>query len=70
MEKNLNQEILDKLTKVCICKSITRAKIKTVIKEGAQTVEEVNEKTGSGTGGCCGRRCSYKIKELIEENKI
>jgi hypothetical protein len=27
MENNLNEAILDKITKVCVCKAISRAKI-------------------------------------------
>lgn len=45
MENNLNQQVLDKLTKVCICKAIPRSKIKDAIKAGAHTVEEVSKVT-------------------------
>lgn len=38
MEQELNDEIRDKLTKVCICKSIPRKTIKDAIKNGAQTI--------------------------------
>ena len=31
MDNNLNQSVLDKLTKTCTCKLITRAKIKEAI---------------------------------------
>ena len=43
MDKNLNEIILDKLTKTCTCKLITRAKIKEAIKNGASTLEEVKK---------------------------
>lgn len=66
MDNNLNEQILDKLTKVCLCKAISRATIKKAIENGAKTVEEVNKVTGSGSGGCGGRRCSVKIEELIK----
>lgn len=66
MENNVNEEVLDKLTKVCICKAINRATIKNSINNGANTVEKVMEITGAGTGGCKGCRCIPKIKELIE----
>lgn len=69
MENNKTEEIMDKLTKVCICKAISRAKIKQAIKNGAKTVEEVKIATGATTGGCGGRRCSYKIQELIDSAK-
>jgi bacterioferritin-associated ferredoxin len=67
MENNLNEEILDKLTKVCICKGISRATIKKAIANGAKNIEEVNKATGSGSGGCNGRRCSIKINELLKQ---
>ena len=38
MDNNLNEAILDKLTKTCTCKLITRAKIKEAIKNGASTL--------------------------------
>lgn len=69
MDNNLNEEILDKLTKVCICKAINRTTIKKAIAGGANTVEQVQKTTGAGSGGCGGRRCTPKILELIELNK-
>lgn len=69
MDNNISNEILDKLTKVCICKSITRARIKEAIKNGADTLEKVQKITGAGTGQCKGTRCSSKIVELINEYK-
>lgn len=67
MEQNLNQDILDKLTKVCLCKAISRATIKKAIENGARTVEEVKKITGAGSGGCGGKRCTPKIEELLKE---
>lgn len=66
MSDNVNQEILDKLTKVCICKAISRASIKKIIAGGAGTLEEVQQECGAGSGPCGGRRCTPKIKELLE----
>ena len=45
MSEELNQEILDKLTKVCICKAINRASIKKAIASGANTLEKVQRAT-------------------------
>ena len=56
----------DKLTKVCICRGISKFTIKEVIKEGASSVDEVREKTGATTGGCKGSRCRAKINEMIK----
>ena len=39
MDNNLNEAVLDKLTKTCRCRVITRAKIKEAIRNGASTFE-------------------------------
>ena len=74
MEQNINNEIMDKLTKVCLCKAISRATIKKAVQNGATTLEEVQKVTGAGTGGCKGNRCTPKIEELLkiqlEKNNI
>ena len=69
MEQNINPEILDKLTKVCLCKGISKATIKKSILNGAKTIEEVRKATGAGSGGCGGKRCTPKIEQLLEELK-
>jgi NAD(P)H-nitrite reductase large subunit len=69
MEQNLNQELLDKLTKVCICKGIPRSAIKAAIKNGASTFEAVQKATGAGSGSCGGKRCTPKILELLIQEK-
>jgi bacterioferritin-associated ferredoxin len=69
MDNNLNDTILDKLTKTCTCKLITRAKIKEAIKNGATSLEEVQKITGAGSGPCKGKNCSSRIKELLEQSK-
>lgn len=69
MEQNVNLEIMDKLTKVCLCKGIPRSKIKEAIKKGAATVQEVQKATGAGSGSCGGRRCSIKIEELLKQHE-
>lgn len=68
MDQNINSEIMDKLTKVCLCKAIPRSRIKAAIKGGAHTLKEVQKATGAGSGGCGGRRCTPKIEELIEKH--
>lgn len=65
MEQEKHDMIMDKLTKVCLCKAISRAKIKEAIKNGARSVQEVQKATGAGSGGCSGRRCTPKIEELL-----
>ena len=61
------QAIVDKLTKVCICKAVSRLTIKKAIAEGADTVEKVWHATGTGNGSCKGRRCGPAIQKLLDE---
>jgi len=69
MDNNLNEAILDKLTKTCTCKLITRAKIKEAIKNGASTIEEVQKATGAGSGPCKGKNCSPRISDLLRQSQ-
>lgn len=69
MDNNLNEAILDKLTKTCTCKSITRAKIKEAIKNGASNLEEVQKATGAGSGACKGSNCSPRINKLLNQSQ-
>ena len=69
VERDLDSEILDKITKVCICKEIPRAAIKKVIRNGAVTLMKVQKATGAGGGSCGGRRCTEKIQQLLSENR-
>jgi bacterioferritin-associated ferredoxin len=68
MNDNINQEILDKLTKVCICKAISKASIKKIIANGANSLEKVQKECGAGSGPCGGKRCTPKINELLENH--
>ena len=70
MSDELNQEILDKLTKVCLCKGITRATMKKAIAAGADTVDKVKKVTGAGSGSCGGKRCTPKIQELLNKATV
>ena len=51
--------------KVCLCKGIPRKRFIEEISRGAASLEEVNLRTGSGTGDCKGERCGPVIKQLI-----
>jgi bacterioferritin-associated ferredoxin len=68
-EGNINTEIMDKLTKVCLCTGISRKAIQNAIQSGAKTLAEVQKVTGAGSGSCNGKRCTPKILELLEEDK-
>ncbi len=67
MEQDKNALIMDKMTKVCLCKGISRATIKKAIANGATTLQEVQKATGAGSGPCGGRRCTEKIIQLLED---
>ncbi len=67
MDQNINSDIMDKLTKVCLCKAIPRSTIKRAIQNGARTVEDIQKVTGAGTGGCKGSRCTPKIVEILKQ---
>ncbi|NLB20851.1 MAG: (2Fe-2S)-binding protein [Clostridium sp.] len=69
MNNNASELVMDNMTKVCICKAISRRKIKEAIREGADSVMKVSQATGSGTGACHGRRCGQKIKDLVDGYK-
>lgn len=66
MKKNINNEIMDKLTKVCLCKAIPKSTIKKAIQNGATTVEEIQKVTGAGSGGCRGNGCTPVIEEILK----
>ena len=67
MSEELNEELLDKLTKVCLCKGISRASIKKAIAQGADSLEKVQKATGAGSGPCGGRRCTPKMLDLLQK---
>ena len=70
MNEEQKQQVLDKLTKVCTCRSISRSRIKESIANGALTLDEVIKDTGACLGSCKGRCCKFKINELIEKSKL
>ncbi|MEN8906572.1 MAG: (2Fe-2S)-binding protein [Clostridiales bacterium] len=64
---NINNEVMDKLTKVCICKAINRKKFKDLIKNGVTDLEGLRKNTGAGSGPCKGKRCTPKILDLLSK---
>ncbi|MBU3075992.1 (2Fe-2S)-binding protein [Clostridium estertheticum] len=67
MENNINSKVLDKITKICLCKVISKATIKKAIKNGAKTLEDVQKVTGAGSGGCRGHRCTPMIEDILKQ---
>lgn len=63
----LAQERAKQLARVvCICKGIPLAKVLPAL-EGSETVQDVNRKAGTGSGGCRGERCGPRIKILLRK---
>jgi bacterioferritin-associated ferredoxin len=57
--------LLEGMKVICICKGIKKSVFWKVLDTGVQTKEEVNHLTGSGSGGCQGRRCGPRILEML-----
>ena len=60
------EEIKDRLTKTCVCKQVTRDKIKKAIAEGANSLEKIKNETCALTGNCKGGRFKGSIEALLE----
>ena len=59
------QEIIEGLKPVCICKGIRARVFQDRIKAGLTTVEELKKATGAGSGPCKGKRCTPRIREIL-----
>jgi NAD(P)H-nitrite reductase large subunit len=59
------EEIIQNIKVICKCKAVKYKTIKDAILNGANTLELVQKKTGANTG--CGRNCTDRILEMIEE---
>jgi bacterioferritin-associated ferredoxin len=59
--------VLEGLKVVCICKGIKKSVFWKVLDAGARSKEEINRLTGSGSGGCHGRRCGPCIMDMLRE---
>lgn len=68
-ENKIPDNILDKYTKVCTCRSISRKTIKEAIADGCDTFPKIKARTGAGTGACGGRGCGPRIIKLLKELK-
>lgn len=59
--------VLEGMKVVCICKGIRKSVFWKVLDQGACTKEQVNRLTGSGSGGCQGRRCGPRILDMLRD---
>ena len=63
------QEQIKQLSRVvCICKGIPLSKFLPILNQ-CNTVSEVNQLTGSGSGNCKGERCGPRIKILLRKSQ-
>jgi bacterioferritin-associated ferredoxin len=60
--------LLDGMKVVCICKGIKKRIFWKALDDGAQTKDDINRITGSGSGGCQGRRCGPRILEMLRNH--
>jgi NAD(P)H-nitrite reductase large subunit len=61
------QEVIEGLKPVCICKGIRTSVFLKHIRSGLTTVEALRKATGAGRGSCKGERCTPRIEELVRE---
>src|SRR5437764_11636791 len=59
--------LMEGMKVVCICKGIKKSVFWKVLDAGVRTKEEINHITGSGSGGCQGRRCGPRIMEMLRD---
>ncbi len=62
------QEIIDGLKTICICKGIKKKIFKGLIAEGKTSIEELRKATGAGSGPCGGKRCTPKLNEMLADH--
>ncbi len=65
--KLTEEQIKARIKVICICKGIKQARICEAVVNGCDTVEKVNKKTGSGSGGCKGTRCKPVIEKILAQ---
>lgn len=66
--KTKEEQVKQLIQVVCICKGINLGRVLKGL-EGCETVQDVNRKTGCGSGGCKGERCGPRIKILLNKKR-
>ena len=59
--------LLEGMKVVCICKGIKTSVFWKVLDAEVRTKEAINRITGSGSGGCQGRRCGPRILDMLRD---
>lgn len=60
------QQVIDGLKPICVCKGIRKNVFLKHIQSGLKTVEELKKATGAGSGSCKGERCTPRIIKLLQ----
>ncbi len=63
------EEIIDGLKTICLCKGIPKKIFRKHIDSGTRTLAGLRLATGAGSGNCQGRRCTPRILALLEESE-
>jgi bacterioferritin-associated ferredoxin len=61
------QEIIDGMKTICICKGIKKKVFKQLIANGERTLEGLRKATGAGSGPCGGKRCTPRLLEMLAQ---
>lgn len=62
------EQILDSLKPICLCKGIRKSVFLKHIAAGLKSVEALQRATGAGTGSCQGKRCTPRIIDLLKSD--
>lgn len=52
---------------ICRCEEVTKGEIRDVIRQGAQTADEVKRLTRAGMGLCQGKTCRRLVNRMLAE---
>jgi len=52
---------------ICRCEEVTKGEIRDVIRQGAQTADEVKRLTRAGMGLCQGKTCRRLVNRILAE---
>jgi NAD(P)H-nitrite reductase large subunit len=64
-----DQQIIDGLKPICLCKGVKKSVFLKHIKAGLTTVEALQKATGAGFGSCKGKRCTPRINEMLKSSE-
>jgi len=62
-----DKDIIESLKPICLCKGIRKGVFQKQMKNGINTLEGLRTATGAGNGSCNGKRCTPRIKDMLEK---